>query len=203
MKRRIDQSVGYRITRDVSKVLQEAAAPIFVRHPCNKSSDGIWNLVYDYGGTPCCEPMTSADVRKESGEAVDDYNMSVISPVSSDKYACNVYSALVEYLDTDLSNRIKGVSERIRLFRRGLERAEAELEEIRLASQRAWVMAKVMADEVREAIEQYEDCSASDMEYWAMEINSTLVSVGRNEDGSMDRPVNGVSLNGKEGVSHG
>ena len=135
MIRRMEQSATYKIERDVSKALQEAAAPIFVRHPCDRSSDGIWSLAYDYGMTPRFEPMNPAETRKASGEAVDDYNMSVISPVSSDKYACNVYSALVEYLDTDLSKRVKNVSERIRRYRKDLEESEAELEEIRLASQ--------------------------------------------------------------------
>ena len=75
---------------------------------------------------------------------------------------------------------------------------EAELEEVRVASQHAWVMARAMANDVRDAIDQYSDCSASDMEYWAMEIRSTLIGVGRNEDGSMNRLVGDVSLGGKK-----
>lgn len=198
MIRRMKESVSDRIQKDVSKVLQEAAAPIFVRHPCDKSSDGIWELAYSYGEVPRFEQMTPAEIRKESGEAVDDYNMSVISPVSTDKYACNVYSALVEYLESDLSGLVSDIDKMIRYHRSRLEGFEAELEEVRVASQHAWVMARAMANDVRDAIDQYSDCSASDMEYWAMEIRSTLIGVGRNEDGSMNRLVGDVSLDSKK-----
>lgn len=198
MIRRMKESVSDRIQKDVSKVLQEAAAPIFVRHPCDKSSDGIWELAYSYGEVPRFERMTPAEIRKESGEAVDDYNMSVISPVSTDKYACNVYSALVEYLESDLSGLVSDIDKMIRYHRSRLEGFEAELEEVRVASQHAWVMARAMANDVRDAIDQYSDCSASDMEYWAMEIRSTLIGVGRNEDGSMNRLVGDVSLDSKK-----
>ena len=198
MIRKIKESTADRILKDVSKVLQDAAAPIFVRHPCDKSSDGIWELAYSYGDVPRFEPMTPAEVRRGSGEAVDDYNMSVISPVSTDKYACNVYSAFVEYLESDLSSRVSDIDKMIRYHRSRLEATEAELEEVRVAVQHAWIMARAVANDVRDAIDQYSDCSASDMEYWAMEIRSTLISVGRNGDGSMNRPVGDVSLDSEK-----
>lgn len=199
MTRKMERSTTEEILKGVSKVLQDAAAPIFARHPCSRSSDFIDDIVFNYGDSPLPTELASSEVRKGSGEAVDDYNMSVISPVSSDKYACNVYSAFVEHLNGELLDRISRANARLDFARRSVERAEAKLEEIRSAVNLSWVMARIMADDVRNAIEQYDDCSASDMEYWSYEIEKTLEQGGRNKDGSKMVFVNGVFVEDNDG----
>lgn len=198
MIRKMERSTTEEILKEVSKVLQDAAAPIFARHPCSRSSDFIDDIVFNYGDAPRPAELASSEVRKGSGEAVDDYNMSVISPMSTDKYACNVYGAFVEYLNGELSDRISRANDRLSFARRSVERAEADLEEIRSAVNLSWVMARIMADDVRSAIEQYDDCSASDMEYWASDIEKTLGQGERNKDGSKMVFVDGILVEGNE-----
>lgn len=186
MNRKMEQLIDERVMTEVRKVLQEASAPIYVLHPCDRSELGIYELTHRYGEVPNDDCPYPPDVRRASGEAVDDYNMASISPVSSDRYASNVYNALAAYITEHLSLEISSASDRVKCLSDELDEAEGRLESLRFTIQVAWTLAKKVADKVRYAIEEYSDASATDIERSIGEIDKLLSDAGRRSDGTDD-----------------